>query len=113
MAKKVKRTKRDSDEIDKLIAEVDELHNKGMSVNRACAKVGLQNTVYYFRKRRDVAEAAGATQATAPTKTGTSFDTSLHERKDTDTLMREYRELEQRMLQIKMAIAEKVMSKQM
>lgn len=47
--------KRESHEVDKLVAEVDKLNANGMSINKACQKVGLQNTVYYFRKRKEAA----------------------------------------------------------
>lgn len=48
--------KRDSNEVDKLYAKVEDLvNNKGWSINKACKEVGLQNTVYYFRKRKEKA----------------------------------------------------------
>lgn len=104
-----KRTKRDSSQVDKLVAEVDRLHANGMSVNKACAKVGIQNTVYYFRKRKDTAEAKLQSGTSSDTM---SFSTGLHEHKDLATLTQEYRELENRLNAIKMQIAEKVMSKE-
>lgn len=119
-----KRTKRDSAQVDKLIAQVDKLHNngKGMSINAACKEVGLQNTVYYFRKRKD--EALAKSGLPVDTKREYHFQkrkeeasgarsnaSELHEHKDIDSLTREYRELENRMNAIKLAIAEKVMSK--
>lgn len=94
--------KRESKEVDKLVAEVDRLHANGMSINRACAQVGIQNTVYYFRKRRDNALAIN-------TKKESSMNEIFSDR-DLNDLMREYRELEERLQAIKMAIADKVVS---
>lgn len=104
-----KRTKRDSGQVDKLVAEVDRLHANGMSVNKACAKVGIQNTVYYFRKRKDQAEAK---LQTGTSSNAMSFAKELHEHKDLATLTQEYKELENRLNSIKLQIAEKFMSKE-
>lgn len=101
-----KRTKRDSTQVDKLMSEVDKLHSKGMSVNKACQQVGIQPTVYYFRKRKDVALAKNDDVAQSIGKS----TLALHEHKDLESLTREYRELENRLNAIKLKIAEKVMS---
>lgn len=45
--------KRDSDKIDELKDKADKLIESGMSIIKACEQVGLQPTVYHFRKRRD------------------------------------------------------------
>lgn len=102
-----KRVKKGSNEIDKLIAEVDRLHAGGMSVNKACAKVGLQNTVYYFRKRKDAA--VGLLPA-ASLKSTVSVD--IYDHKDFEELKKEARELEARLNSIKLALANKMLSKE-
>lgn len=125
MAKKSNtRVKRSPEDVDKLIAEVDRLSTdpdlrKRLSVARACTKVGLQRTVYYFRKRRDDAEnviqaAITNTPVTrsAPKSKSPVIREGLHDRKTTELLMQEYRELENRLNQIKLKIAESVMAKQ-
>lgn len=114
-----KRIKRNSEEVDKLIAEVDRLAKNGMSVNKACTKVGLQTTVYYFRKRKVQAEAQELAERAAyssqrpsqvPNRAPLKEMSSLYESKDLASLTQEYRELENRMNALKLEIAEKVMS---
>jgi len=94
MAKKVKR---DSNEVESLVAN-------GMSVNKACAKAGLQNTVYYFRKRKD--------QALERQKEYLSINNThkMAISDDINDLMQEYRSTEERLSQIKMKIGESFMS---
>lgn len=49
-----KGSRKSKEEVDKQVAKVDELHTKkGYSINAACKEVGLQNTVYYWRKRKE------------------------------------------------------------
>ncbi len=106
-----RKAKRDSSQVDKLIAEVEKLHRTtGLSINKACQKLGLQPTVYYFRKRKD--EAMNKLESISSNSAPVSKSVKgLHEHRDIDELTREYRELEARLQCIKMQIAEKVMSK--
>lgn len=110
----VRQAKRDSATIDALIDEVDSLVNhpdrrKQLSVKKACAKVGLQTTVYYYRKRQDdVLNAPGLDNV--PVSVSRVTRTELREHKTTDDLLREYREVEARLNSLKLMIAEKVMS---
>jgi hypothetical protein len=107
--------KRDSQEVDKLIAEAEKWINhpdpaKRLSVNKACAKVGLQTTVYYFRKRKD--EALSKTKlgpGTNPVDVSREVNKKLVDNIDTASLMAEARELEDRLNQIKIRIAESMM----
>lgn len=104
--------KRDSKEVDRLIAEVDKLTNhpdpdKRLSVNKACQKVGLQTTVYYFRKRKEDALSKLTPGHTVNVSAVQSRRNS--DNKDTAALMAEARELEDKLNQIKLKIAESVM----
>lgn len=98
------RRKRETHEVDRLIQKVDQLHSEGMSVNKACQKVGLQTTVYYYRKRKDEAlnkQEPTVHQASAPV-------TPKYSNKNNDELVAEARELERRLHEIKARIAENV-----
>lgn len=53
----VKKAKKSEEQVTNEVAEVNKLIAEGWSANRAFKKVGLINTSYYYRKRRDAAEA--------------------------------------------------------
>lgn len=98
--------RREPHEVDKLIAEVDRLHKqKSMSIKKACAQVGLQTTVYYWRKRKAEAENKLPTHPSSiPTNQYTN--TTSSNGKNRDELIRELRELEARATAIKLKLAE-------
>ncbi len=111
-----KRGKKGSVEIDRLIAEVDKLNAGGLSINKACAKIGLQPTVYYFRKRKDeaLANAKEVLPSNYSSNNAKSLSTTeLHDHKDFDALKKEARELEMRLNSIKLALANKMLSKEL
>ena len=113
MATSSRNTKRDSNQIDKLMAKVDKLvTDQNYSVNRACAEVGIQATVYYYRKRKDIATAQGNAPVPniMPVNSQTArFDASHLGDKGIEALKKEYFDLENRLQAIKIKIAEKVM----
>lgn len=100
--------KRFSDEVDKLINQVNKLVNDGMSVNKACQKVGLQPTVYYFRKRKDDALKLKSNVTSSSSSSPAMFNAS-GTNKSTQKLIEEARELEDRLREIKERILESVM----
>jgi hypothetical protein len=125
--------KRDSHEIDKLYNEVEKLVNhpdplKKLSVNAACKKVGLQPTVYYFRKRKEEA-LAGLPKKPPVSAGGISYrkkqdnpqpqqpannaystrSSSGQNLKDHNELIKELRELESKINDIKIQIAENML----
>jgi transposase-like protein len=108
-----KKEKRDSKQIDKLIAEVDRLHTQeDYSVNRACQEVGIQPTVYYFRKRRDSTLAKphhsnGNGNGNGHVTTIPAYDSK---NLDVKSLKEEARQLEQRLQSIKNRIADAVLA---
>ena len=113
MATSSRNTKRDSNQVDKLMARIDRLvADENYSINRACAEVGVQPTVYYYRKRKDVAIAQGNAPVPniTPIKSQVARFDALHLKdKDIADLKKEYDELEDRLQAIKNKIAEKVM----
>jgi hypothetical protein len=111
MAKKVTKVyKRDSDEIDKLIAQVEKLKKeKKMSVNAACKQVGLQTTVYYFRKRKEDALKKLEEAPTAPPSRASlmvSKDQPPPLPADIQALKDEYIQTQERLRNIESRIAE-------
>jgi transposase-like protein len=93
--------RRVSHEVDKLIEKVDKLHReKGMSIKKACAEVGLQTTVYYWRKRKENLEIKLPSFPSSNTNIPSSIS------KNRDELIRELRELENRINAIKAMLAE-------
>lgn len=108
-----RKPKRTMEEINELIAQVDDLVNhpnprKRMSVRAACEKVGLQTTVYYFRKRKEKA-LEEKLPAKAPSKPAPKTRTAdLHDyghkeysNKDATSLVAEIKDLEERIRQAK------------
>lgn len=107
--------KKESHEVDALVEKVDELANhpdsrKRMSVVKACAKVGLQPTVYYFRKRKE--KATKPSMNVSSMKNRDKILEAVYENNNTKTgtntreLLEEAKELKKRLEDIKMQIAE-------
>lgn len=103
--------KRVSEEVDKLIAEVDKLTShpdfrKRLSVNRACQEVGLQPTVYYFRKRKE--DAMSKLPNTTPTINVSSAinNSNKNSNRNKNEIIAEIRRLEEQLLQLKIQYAD-------
>lgn len=125
-----KKGRRDSHEVDALIAEVERLSTepdpkKRLSVLAACKKVKLEPSVYYFRKRKEEAIAnkerprereyyfaqkkREALQKADQAEVMPDLHTVDLNNKDTKALMVVAKELEDRLKEVKLKIAESMM----